>query len=258
MRVTGNHTKWTTSRTKHGVITACVPTVSLGYSFVGKTGEEQLKVLVVRDGESKAVFAHVVSRKGGGGGGVVRAVAEDLDLMGNKRVLLKGDQELAFKELRSKVKTAWNGEKSWATRPSAALKETGRMKGAIRSVEGQVRVLNDDVEWRTGCVLAASRRPCPGLRSTALSFRRGTSSATRTRQRTRDSMGSRSTGNSSHLVNVCASRWPSENWARVSATACGTECATTAERHMLGLGAVASLRGPYGGGSRRNAGTGSP
>ena len=40
-----------------------VPTVSLDYCFVGKKGEEQLKVLVVHDGESKAVFAHVVNKK---------------------------------------------------------------------------------------------------------------------------------------------------------------------------------------------------
>ena len=52
-----------------------------------------MEVLAVRDGESKAAFAHVVNRKGGSGEGVVRAVVEDLDLLGNKRILLKGDQE---------------------------------------------------------------------------------------------------------------------------------------------------------------------
>ena len=82
-----------------------VPTASLDYCCVGKKGEEQLKILVARDGESKAAFAHVASRKGEGGEGVARAVAEDLDQLGYKRALLKGDQEPALKKLRSSART---------------------------------------------------------------------------------------------------------------------------------------------------------
>ena len=51
-----------------------VPTANLDYCSVGKIGEEQLEVLAVNDGASKAAFAHVVTRKGGGGEGVVRWV----------------------------------------------------------------------------------------------------------------------------------------------------------------------------------------
>ena len=57
-----------------------VAAVSLDYCFVGKKGEEPLKVLVVRDRDTKAVYAHAVRRKGGDDS-VVRVVAGDLDLV---------------------------------------------------------------------------------------------------------------------------------------------------------------------------------
>ena len=79
--------------------------MSLDYCTVGRTGGEQLEVLVARDGVSKALFAHVVHRRGGGGEGVVRSGGGPRP-SGYKRVLLQGDHEKAARELRSEVGTA--------------------------------------------------------------------------------------------------------------------------------------------------------
>ena len=61
-----------------------------------------MKVLAARDGEGKAAFTQVVDRKGGSGEGVARAAAEDLSVLGKRRILLKGDQDPALKEPCSK------------------------------------------------------------------------------------------------------------------------------------------------------------
>ena len=76
------------ARRSAGVQKRAAPTVSLDYCFVGKKGEEQLKVPVAHDAESKAAFVHVANRKGGSGEGAVRAAVEDLDLLGYERILL--------------------------------------------------------------------------------------------------------------------------------------------------------------------------
>ena len=114
-----------------------------------------MEVLVVHDGESKAVFAHVVNRRGGSGEGAVRAAAEDLDLLGYKRILLKGDQEPALKELRSRAEAEWAGEAVLEHSPIGSSQSNGAVERAMRSVEEQVRVVKDAVEERTGCALAA-------------------------------------------------------------------------------------------------------
>ena len=79
--------------------------MSLDYCFVGKKGAERMKVLMVCGGEGKAAFAHVAHKRDWGGEGVARTLVQELDLLGYTRVLLKGDQEPALKESRSKVKT---------------------------------------------------------------------------------------------------------------------------------------------------------
>ena len=61
-----------------------------------------MEVLVARDGGGKAAFTQVVDRKGGSGEGVARAVAEDPNVLSTRRILLKGDQDPALKEPRSK------------------------------------------------------------------------------------------------------------------------------------------------------------
>ena len=63
-------------------------------------GKTMLKVLVVRDMRSKAVFAHAVETKGDDEAGfAVRCVVDDVAYLGYSRVILKSDNEPAIVHL---------------------------------------------------------------------------------------------------------------------------------------------------------------
>ena len=85
--------------------------MSFDYAFIGDKGEitsqEQaeteegyIKVLVVRDSESKALFGHVVPRKGVDEQGfAVAQITADVEWLGYTKVMLKTDNESAILKL---------------------------------------------------------------------------------------------------------------------------------------------------------------
>ena len=88
-----------------------VPTVSFDYAFVGDKGDiasqleaddepGAIKVLVVRDNRSKAVFAHTVPVKGADEEGfAVKAIVDDVKWLGYSKIVLKTDNEPAILKL---------------------------------------------------------------------------------------------------------------------------------------------------------------
>ena len=65
--------------------------------------EGQTPILVFKDSQSKAIFAHACPRKGAHEA-VVDKVIEDLNALGYRRVLVKTDGEPAIVNLWTKVK----------------------------------------------------------------------------------------------------------------------------------------------------------
>ena len=85
---------------------SAAPTISFDYAFVSdnadiktqkefeSAGESAIKVLVVRDDKSKAVFGHVVPQKGVDEKGFsVSALVEDIRWLGYTKLILKSDNE---------------------------------------------------------------------------------------------------------------------------------------------------------------------
>ena len=63
-----------------------VPEVGLDYAFLRETNsEESLTILVMKDRDSKTIFADVVEMKGRGLDGTVQRVVEHLARLGHKR-----------------------------------------------------------------------------------------------------------------------------------------------------------------------------
>ena len=113
--------------------------------WVAQEGERFLKVLVVKDGKSKCVFAHGIPVKGVDSGRyVVDCVVQDCSWLGYAQVLLKSDNEPAIakvvveslKALRIQGRDA-SDEHSVPYDPQT----NGDAESAVKMVKGQLRTM---------------------------------------------------------------------------------------------------------------------
>ena len=141
------------------------PIISVDYAFLGiskgkdkeerkKLEEEAMKAgntptLVMFDAESKSIFAYVVDKKGADDR-VCRRVVTDLDNLGYKEIVLKGDQEPALAGLMAVIKANWDGDAAMENSPVRESEGNGAVERAIQTWEGQVRTMKDALESRIG------------------------------------------------------------------------------------------------------------
>ena len=138
-----------------------IPIIAFDYMFVTKdkvsmadeiSDEDKkdapVKILVVKDTKSKAVFAHVVKKKGADEEGyAVKRLAEDLAWLGYTKVILKSDGERAIvrllKETLRVAKTdAQDMEQiSYEHPPPYDSKSNGAVESACKAVKGQLRAM---------------------------------------------------------------------------------------------------------------------
>ncbi len=115
-----------------------------------------LKILVVKDSFSRAIFAHVVPQKGVGEHRFAAdRLRNDILWMGHRRVLLRCDNEPAIKKLLVETLKEFNvsamdqvAEKSPAPHDS---KGNGSIENAIRQVQGLLRTMKSCLEERLQC-----------------------------------------------------------------------------------------------------------
>ena len=141
-----------------------IATVSFDYLFITrgnaftreeweleKSDEPFLKVLVVCDSKSKAVFAHGVPAKGlDDKGFIVRCVADDVAWMGYSRVVLKCDNEPAIvavlKESLKVLRIDGVDQAMEEHPPPYDSQANGKVESAVKSVRGMVRTLQVALE----------------------------------------------------------------------------------------------------------------
>ena len=83
--------------------------IDYGYLKEGYISEERghgtgKPILVVKDGKSKWLAAHMVPKKGSDPFAITVLLREIEKVMGYKRIVLKSDQEPAILDLKNKVK----------------------------------------------------------------------------------------------------------------------------------------------------------
>ena len=145
-----------------------VPVLSFDYLFItrgqllrrGELEQEEedgalLKILVAKDSESKAVFAHVVDKKGVDSSGyAVTRLVEDIRWLGHTRIALKADNERAIvKLLKEALKAAKTDiaelEQVTEEFPSAYDSQSnGDIENAIRNFQGLMRTMKLGLERR--------------------------------------------------------------------------------------------------------------
>jgi hypothetical protein len=133
-----------------------IPTVSIDYGFFGKPNEQgpnTLPVLIVRDRKSRSTWSHPVPSKGIEHPWPARALMNDLDMMGCKRVILKSDQEPSITALVNSVKHVWHGELIPEASPKGESKSSGEVERAVQSVHGLARTIKDYIEPQSGITI---------------------------------------------------------------------------------------------------------
>ena len=141
--------------------------VSFDYAFLSDEGEivdsagfeaagdGAVKVLVIRDSKSKALFSHVVPSKGIDEKGFsVNALVEDIKWLGYVRVILKSDNEAAIvKLLREALKELRVQGLEQAMEehpPEYDPQANGSAEVGVKLMKGHFRTLRSDVESRLG------------------------------------------------------------------------------------------------------------
>ncbi len=149
-----------------------VPTIAFDYLIINRAGkvvargaedgeEIALKVLIVKDSKSKAVFAHGVRVKGPGDDGYpIRCLAGDIKWLGYSIVRLKSDNEAAILKLLKDALTAVRIEVAEDEEEEKTIQEehppafdhasNGLAENAVKAIEGLMRTLKMDLENRMG------------------------------------------------------------------------------------------------------------
>ena len=118
-----------------------------------------MKILVAKDSKSRAIFAHVVRRKGVDEEGyAVKRLAEDIEWLGYTRIILKSDGEPAIVRL---LKETLRVAKTVVTDPDKAVvmdqvtqehpprydsRSNGSVENGVRLVKGHLRTMKSCLE----------------------------------------------------------------------------------------------------------------
>ena len=129
-----------------------VPEVGLDYAFLREANsEESLTILVMKDRDSKMIFADAVEMKGRGLDGTVQRVVENLARLGHKKVILRSDQEPAIIDLIAGVIAARDDPTIPRNSPVGESQSNGLVERAVRSSKDQIRILRLALQKRVGC-----------------------------------------------------------------------------------------------------------
>ena len=126
-----------------------VPEVVFDYGFMGAEGEEDtIAIQVAKDRRSRAVFAHVVPRKGVTHTHGAEELIKDLEKLGYDEVILKSDGEPALRAVQEEVRRRRGRTTILENSPPGESQSNGVAERAVRAVAEHVRVLRKGLEER--------------------------------------------------------------------------------------------------------------
>ena len=144
-----------------------VPVVSWDYYFLGarnRTTEAEVEqlgdspVLVMHDGVTKSIFAHLIPAKGVDFSScekVEEMIVKDLDTLGYHRVVFRCDNEPSILALLRAVKLAWTGDVVQETSAEGDPQSNGAAECSVNVVKGHVRSIKLAVESVSGVEVPA-------------------------------------------------------------------------------------------------------
>ena len=161
-----------------------VPVVSWDYCFLGarnRISEAEVEqrgdspVLVMHDGVSKSIFAHLIPAKGVDYPScekVVKMIVKDLDTLGYHRVVFRCDNEPSILAFLRAVKLAWTGDVVQETSAEGDPQSNGAAESSVNVVKGHVRSIKLAVESSSGVEVPADHDLLTWIVSYATSMHR--------------------------------------------------------------------------------------
>ena len=131
-----------------------LPVISIDYGFFGAPGvdgatgvaDHEMPVMIVFDRASKSIWSHVVPSKGIMHPWSTKALIDDLNKTGYKRVVIKCDQEPSIKAVAQAAKEGWEGEAIIENSPKGESQSNGEVERAVQSAHGLARTLKEAIE----------------------------------------------------------------------------------------------------------------
>ena len=133
-----------------------VPEIGLDDAFLRESeSDETMAILVMKDRDTKMVFADVVEIKGRGLEGTVENVVRNIAWLGHKKVILCTDQEPAILDLINGIIEVRQEPTIPQNSQVGESQANGLVERAVRSVKDQVRTLRLALQKRLGCCIPA-------------------------------------------------------------------------------------------------------
>ena len=131
--------------------------MGLDYAFLRESeSAESLAILVMKDRDTKTIFADAIDMKGRGFDRTVSRVVDNLARLGHKKVILCPDQEPAKVDLIVGVIAARGDPTIPRNSPVGESQSNGLVERAVRSAKDQHRILRFALHKRVGCRVPAN------------------------------------------------------------------------------------------------------
>ena len=134
-----------------------IPHVHIDYAFFGVAEEgEKMIVQVARDEDNRGIFVHAVPRKGLAHEHGALQLCADLEKVGYKKIILKGDNEPAIVAVQEEIKKRREEETILENAPVGQSQSNGVAERAVQAAGEQIRVLKLALENRLGVKITAT------------------------------------------------------------------------------------------------------
>jgi hypothetical protein len=125
-----------------------VPTIVMDYFFQGEDNNPTATMVAIKDSKSRAMHAFLVEKKGTVDFKIVKKIAQWIDALGYKRVVIKSDQEPSIRNLQEELRKECITEMVPENSPKGESKSNGLIENAIKSLEGMIRTIKDYIETK--------------------------------------------------------------------------------------------------------------
>ena len=133
-----------------------VPRVHVDYGFFGnKDDDEKVILQVARDEESRGLFVHAVPRKGMTHEHGARELCKDIQKIGYKKIVIKGDNEPAIVSLQEETRNSREDETILENSPVGQSQSNGIAERAVQAAGEQLRTFKLGLENRLGVSIPA-------------------------------------------------------------------------------------------------------
>ena len=128
-----------------------MPLISIDYKSFGQSapGEgEKGTALIIKDRDTKVIYAHLVEEKGVGDEWIVKRLIDDIESLGYTDVIIKGDGEPAIVQVMKEVQRKRTPKTVIENPPAYDPKSNGAAEKAVDHFMGQMRAIKIGLERR--------------------------------------------------------------------------------------------------------------